>query len=71
VLIIDGSYLQIGIRELNANYDTNFRLERETSLKKFFQFLEILVGHPHNKIVFVSAEDYDGMTRHESFYLKM
>ena len=35
VLIIDGSYLQIGIRELNVNYETNFRLEREASLKKF------------------------------------
>jgi hypothetical protein len=35
VLIIDGSYLQIGIRELNTTYDTNFRIEREGPLKKF------------------------------------
>ena len=30
-----------------------------------------MVGHPIDKIVFVSADDYDGMTKNEVFYLKL
>lgn len=33
--------------------------------------LQILVGHPHQKVVFVSAENYDGMTKNEAFYMKL
>jgi hypothetical protein len=39
VLLIDGAYLQIGIRDLNKSFDTNFRLEKESKLKKFFETL--------------------------------
>ena len=71
ILLIDGAYLQIGIRDLNKLHDTNFRLEKESKLKKFFETLQILLGHPVDKILFVSADDYDGMTKNEVFYLKL
>lgn len=30
-----------------------------------------MLGHPLDKILFVSADDYDGMTKNEVFYLKL
>ena len=30
-----------------------------------------MAGHPIDKIVFISADDYDGMTKNEVFYLKL
>ena len=39
ILLIDGAYLQIGVRDLNKNFETNFRLEKESKLKKFFETL--------------------------------
>jgi uncharacterized LabA/DUF88 family protein len=71
ILLIDGAYLQIGIRDLNKSFETNFRLEKESKLKKFFETLQILLGHPLDKILFVSADDYDGMIKNEVFYLRL
>ena len=73
VLIIDGAYFQIGISELNKQYGTNFRIENvETKFTKILAFMANLVHLPSfDKVVFVSAEDYDGMTRNEAFYLKI
>ena len=65
VLIIDGAYLQIGVRDINAQSDTNFRLEKENKIKRFLQVLEAILQHTLDKIIFVSAEDYDGMTKNE------
>ena len=33
--------------------------------------MQLLVGHAIDRIIFVSAEDYDGMTHNESFYLRL
>ena len=71
VLIIDGAYMQIGIRSLNKSLETSLRLEKEAKLKHFLTCLQVMIGHPLDKILFVSADDYDGMTKNEVFYLKM
>jgi uncharacterized LabA/DUF88 family protein len=56
---------------MNKIHETNLKLEKEVKLKYFFTCLQVMVGHPIDKIVFVSAEDYDGMTKNEVFYLKL
>ena len=63
--------MQIGIRSLNKANETNLRLEKEAKLKQFFTCLQVMVGHPIDKILFVSADDYDRMTKNEVFYLKL
>ena len=32
VLIIDGAYMQIGLRDLNREHNTKFRLERSSNM---------------------------------------
>lgn len=59
------------MKDLNASLGTNFRLEREAKLRKFLDTMQSLVGHELQKVIFVSAEDYDGMTKNEAFYLKL
>ena len=71
MLLIDGAYLQIGIKDLNQASNTNFRLDKESKLKKLIAFLEQLVKHTFDKIIFVSAEDFNSMLKNESLYLKM
>jgi uncharacterized LabA/DUF88 family protein len=40
-------------------------------LKKLIAFLEQLVRHAFDKIIFVSAEDFNSMLKNESLYVKM
>jgi hypothetical protein len=70
-LLIDGAYLQIGVKEINQTMNTNFRMDKESKLKKLVAFFEVLVDHPLDKIVFVSSEDFAGMIKNEPVYVKL
>lgn len=39
-------------------------------MRRFINSLSILTGNTIDKIVFVNAEDYDGMTKNEKLYTK-
>ena len=71
VLLIDGAYMQIGMRDLNTAFETKFRLEKSSKLLRFLHVMQAIVRHSIDRVIFISAEDYDGMTKSEPFYSRL
>lgn len=71
VLIIDGSYLQIGIKELCQQTDKRFSILQEKKMRQLLQGIETVIKRRLDKVIFVSAEDYDGVERNKSFFMKL
>ena len=71
VLIIDGAYAQIGLRDLNEAFQTKFRLSNSAKLLRFLHVLRAIFNQEIDRVIFVSAEDFDGMTKQESVYTRL
>ena len=60
--------MQIGLRDLNREHGTKFRLERSANMLRLLAVMQLLTGKWLHHVEFVSAEDYEGFTKNEHLY---
>lgn len=52
-------------------FETKFRLEKSSKMLRFLHVMQAIVRHSIDRVIFISAEDYDGMTKMEPFYSRL
>lgn len=51
------------MRDMNNAFETKFKLNKSKQLLRMLHVFQAIVKHEINRVIFVSAEDYDGMSR--------
>jgi hypothetical protein len=68
ILMIDGAYLEIGVKDLCQKYQSTFSFLKRKNIRLIIGLIEKLVNHPFNKIFYVTSEDTDTYARKEKLY---